>query len=75
MLSFTPFASCSPSSTRLLSRLHGVRKTNWTKGLSFSWSKDNADEEQEEEVFRLIENRDELFARLIGLEGKRWVKT
>jgi GRAM domain-containing protein 4 len=75
MLSFTPFMTSSPISTRVLSRLQGVKKTNWTKGLLFTWLTDDADKEQEEEVFRLIENRDELFARLIGLEGKRWVKT
>ncbi|KAF9044548.1 hypothetical protein BDZ89DRAFT_1059025 [Hymenopellis radicata] len=73
MFYFTSFLSTNPTCTILLNRLQGAKKTGLMKGLTLKWAAEEGGQ-QNEEVFRWVGNRDELFARLIGLEGKRWLK-
>jgi hypothetical protein len=58
-----------------LSAVKGVKKAGMLKGLNLRWTHP-ADEtqEQQEEKFHWVGSRDELFARLIGIEGRRWMK-
>ncbi|KAG7450530.1 uncharacterized protein BT62DRAFT_1001343 [Guyanagaster necrorhizus] len=71
MFLFTPLTTTKPKITVPLSRLRGVKKTGLIKGLSLKWSPEN-DEKEVEEIFRWVGGRDELFTRLVGLEGKHW---
>lgn len=65
--------SSNPTVTIILSRLQGVKKAGLMKGLTLKWRTD--DDRDKEEIFRWVANREEMFARLIGLEGKQWIKT
>jgi len=58
-----------------LSELRRVKKTGMFKGLCIQWSEgpDGAKVEREEK-FVWISGRDELFARLVGADGRRWIK-
>ncbi len=73
MFYFTSFMSNNPTFTLLLNRLQGAKKTGLMKGLTLRWAAEESGK-QNEEIFHWVGNRDELFARLIGLEGKRWLK-
>jgi len=58
-----------------LSAVKGVKKAGMLKGLLLRWTNPTDEsQEQKEEKFHLVGNRDELFARLVGIEGGRWVK-
>ena len=59
-----------------LQDLRGVKKTGLFKGLSVHWDETDQDgtRVENEEKFRWVGNRDELFARLVGGDGKRWMR-
>jgi GRAM domain-containing protein 4 len=61
--------------TIAFSDLRGVKKTGLLQGLSLRWAEtqDNRETEKEER-FIWVGDRDELFARLIGPNGQRWLK-
>jgi len=61
--------------TIAFSDLRGVKKTGLLQGLSLRWAEtqDNRGTEKEER-FIWVGDRDELFARLIGPNGQRWLK-
>jgi GRAM domain-containing protein 4 len=56
--------------------LRGVKKMGLLRGLSLRWrpSQDDANVMEKEEKFMWVGDRDELFARLIGQDGRRWLK-
>lgn len=58
-----------------LTAVKGVKKAGLLKGLNIRWN-DSIDglKEQKEDKFSWIGSRDELFARLVGSDGKRWMK-
>jgi len=58
------------------SDLRGVKKTGLLQGLSLRWAESTQDDNgtEKEERFIWVGNRDELFARLIGPNGRRWLK-
>jgi len=62
--------------TIAFSDLRGVKKTGLLKGLSLRWAEMQKDDEvyEKEEKFLWVGDRDELFARLIGPDGQRWLK-
>jgi GRAM domain-containing protein 4 len=62
--------------TIAVSDLRGVKKTGLLKGLSLRWAETQEDEgmREKEEKFIWVGERDELFARLIGPDGRRWLK-
>lgn len=57
-------------------QLRGVKKTGLLKGLSLRWADEQSDGNliEKEEKFMWVGDRDELFARLIGPDGRRWLK-
>lgn len=55
-----------------LNNLRGVKKSGMLKGLSLRWA--DAGGVEKEEKFMWVGGRDELFARLIGVDGRRWMK-
>ncbi|KIY71653.1 hypothetical protein CYLTODRAFT_418715 [Cylindrobasidium torrendii FP15055 ss-10] len=71
MLFFTPIMGSRPTISIPLSWLQGVRKNSLVKGLTLKLMSNEGKEY--DETFRFIPNRDELFTRLIGLEGKNWM--
>jgi hypothetical protein len=73
-LVFTPLLSTCASVTIPLAGLRGVKKTGMFKGLSMRFLSPDAGTEEKEERFRWVGGRDELFARLIGVDGQRWMK-
>jgi hypothetical protein len=62
--------------TIAFSDLRGVKKTGLLKGLSLRWAETQEQDkvEEKEEKFIWVGDRDELFARLIGPDGRRWLK-
>jgi len=71
---FTPLISQNAKLIIPLSAVKGVKKTGLLKGLYIRWSDPTDDSEQREEKFVWIRGRDELFARLVGTEGRKWIK-
>lgn len=57
-----------------LSAVKGVKKVGMLKGLHLRWANPVENEDPREEKFHWVGNRDELFARLVGIEGHRWMK-
>ncbi|KAF8846368.1 hypothetical protein BDN67DRAFT_39548 [Paxillus ammoniavirescens] len=56
-------------------RLRGVKKSGLVKGISMTWvPTDSVDGREREERFHWVGNRDELFARLLGPDGGRWMR-
>lgn len=51
-----------------------MKKTGIFKGLSVRWAEADRDGTEKEEKFMWVGDRDELFARLIGPDGRRWLK-
>jgi len=74
-LLFTPLMSQTAKLVVPLSAVKGIKKAGLLKGLHIRWSctSDEAKEEKEDK-FMWIGSRDELFARLVGSDGKRWMK-
>jgi len=67
--------SQTPKISLSLAAVKGVKKTGFLKGLSLRWSETlNETQELKEEKFMWIGGRDELFARLVGTDGRRWIK-
>ncbi|KJA29117.1 hypothetical protein HYPSUDRAFT_61151 [Hypholoma sublateritium FD-334 SS-4] len=74
-LLFTPLISQTPKVVIPLTAVKGVKKAGLLKGLNIRWD-DSIDglKEKKEDKFSWIGSRDELFARLVGSDGKRWMK-
>lgn len=71
---FTPLVSSTAKVTIPFGDLRGVKKTGLFKGLSLRWALNDGDAVEKEEKFMWVGDRDELFARLIGPDGRRWLK-
>lgn len=72
---FTPLMSQRAKISLSLAAVKGVKKTGFLKGLSLRWSETlDGIQELKEEKFLWIGERDELFARLVGTDGRRWIK-
>ena len=73
---FTPLMSSTAKVIIAFSDLRGVKKTGLLQGLSLRWAESTQDDNgtEKEERFIWVGNRDELFARLIGPNGRRWLK-
>lgn len=59
-----------------LADLRGARKTGLLKGLCIRWmmtDPQSGEKFEQEEKFKWVGGRDELFARLIGPDGRRWM--
>ncbi|KAJ4486111.1 hypothetical protein J3R30DRAFT_3444125 [Lentinula aciculospora] len=75
MLFFNPIASTKTKLAIPLTDIRGAKKTGLLKGLSVKWIDSSNDENKHrEEVFPWVGGRDEIFARLIGTDVKRWMK-
>lgn len=72
---FTPILPGVPKIPIELGSIRGVKKTGTLKGLSVRWEKvlGNGDKGEREEKFIWVGGRDELFARLVGWGGRKWV--
>ncbi|KAJ4499630.1 hypothetical protein C8R41DRAFT_915363 [Lentinula lateritia] len=73
MLFFNPIASTRTKVAIPLADIRAVKKTGLLKGLTVKWI-DATNDEHKEEVFPWVGGRDEIFARLIGIDVKRWMK-
>ncbi|KAJ3863072.1 hypothetical protein EV359DRAFT_43878 [Lentinula novae-zelandiae] len=73
MLFFNPIASTRTKVAIPLADIRAVKKTGLLKGLTVKWI-DATNDEHKEEVFPWVGGRDEIFARLIGTDVKRWMK-
>ncbi|KAF4623750.1 hypothetical protein D9613_001796 [Agrocybe pediades] len=74
-LLFTPLMSQTAKLIIPLSDVKGAKKTGLLKGLHIRWTSTIDDvKEQTEDKFVWIGSRDELFARLVGSDGKKWMK-
>ncbi|KAE9408089.1 hypothetical protein BT96DRAFT_21652 [Gymnopus androsaceus JB14] len=72
---FTPMTSTKPKLSIPFTDLRGVKKTGLLKGLTIKWmSLESGEGEIQQEVFLWVGGRDEIFARLIGTDVKRWMK-
>lgn len=76
-LFFTPLMSSTAKVVIALSDICAVKKVGPMKGLHVRWM-DSVNERharaEREEIFRWVGGRDELFARLVGWQGRRWVR-
>lgn len=58
-----------------LAAVKGVKKAGLLKGLNIRWNETvDGLKQQKEENFVWVGSRDELFARLVGSDSKRWMK-
>ncbi|PPQ80817.1 hypothetical protein CVT25_001942 [Psilocybe cyanescens] len=75
-LLFIPLMSQSPKLTIRLASIKGVKKSGLLKGLQIRWnaSTEEKTKEMKEDKFIWVGERDEVFARLVGSDGKRWMK-
>jgi len=74
-LYFTALASQQAKLVIPCKNLCGVKKTGLMKGLSITWIEGEKERGREiEEKFHWVGNRDELFARLLGPDGARWMR-
>ncbi|ESK86647.1 hypothetical protein Moror_9708 [Moniliophthora roreri MCA 2997] len=74
MFYFTPMMSPNPKVSFPMSYLVSVKKAGLLKGLTIKWC-DPRDGQEHEEVFKWVGGRDELFARLIGTDARKWMTT
>lgn len=87
MLLYTPVTSPRPKLEVALTSMRGVKKIGIgaVPGLSVKWERArevqgatsteaNAGTEIVEEKFQWVGGRDELFARLVGWGGRKWLK-
>jgi hypothetical protein len=57
-----------------LAAVKGVKKAGLLKGLNIRWQESvDGVKEQKEDKFAWVGSRDELFARLVGSDGRRWM--
>ncbi|KAH6917395.1 hypothetical protein BKA70DRAFT_1487177 [Coprinopsis sp. MPI-PUGE-AT-0042] len=69
----TPMFSGSSKEEIPVDDISGVKKIGLLKGLRISWQKTEEGHSKEEEFkFSWVANRDDLFARLVGLGKQRW---
>jgi hypothetical protein len=73
-LYFTLLSSSQPSFTIPLNEITSIKKRGVLRGMSVSWNRthEGGRVEEDEDVFRWIGGRDEVFARLLGADGRRW---
>ncbi|KIY52720.1 hypothetical protein FISHEDRAFT_34565 [Fistulina hepatica ATCC 64428] len=71
MFYFTPLMSSTAKIMFPLRDLRGVKKAGLLKGLLIRWKTERI---EKEEKFQWVGGRDELFARLLGPSGKKWIK-
>ncbi|KAL4267152.1 GRAM domain-containing protein 4 [Pleurotus pulmonarius] len=71
---FTPLLSAYATKTIPIESIRSVKKSGMLKGLAVSWVDTQEEDAPQEEKFRWVGGRDELFARLLGLASKeqRW---
>ena len=75
MLLFTPLTAARPSLAVELKNIVGVKRTSKvTKGLKIRWVDEESREEEHEEKFLWVGGQNELFARLVSWQGRRWLK-
>lgn len=65
--------SSNPKLSIPFTDLRGVKKTGLLKGITIKWLDSHTGEVQQE-VFLWVGGRDEIFARLIATDVKRWMK-
>ncbi|TFK57092.1 hypothetical protein OE88DRAFT_1650667 [Heliocybe sulcata] len=70
---FTSLLSSTAKVTIPLSSIRAVKKAGPTKGLHIRWYDEHTEAEQEDK-FAWVGGRDELFARLVGWQGRRWIR-
>lgn len=68
---FTPLLSNDAKITIALTAIKGVKKVGMLKGLQVMWNDISGDKEDN---FLWIGERDDLFARLVGFNGRRWIQ-
>ncbi|KAG1749977.1 uncharacterized protein EDB91DRAFT_1235401 [Suillus paluster] len=73
-LYFTALASQQAKLIIPREKLCGVKKTGLMKGLLITRVEDEGRGREIEEKFHWVGNRDELFARLLGPDGARWMR-
>ncbi|KAF8581365.1 hypothetical protein K439DRAFT_1414361 [Ramaria rubella] len=71
-LSFTQVLSSKPKVKIPLEQIRGVKKSGKLGGLTVKWGLTETNEQ--EEKFSWVGGRDEIFAKLVGLGGRRWVQ-
>lgn len=76
-LYFTPITSSKPELTIGLDNILGVKKSGVTRGLKIRWAEigPNGLQENQEERFLFVGERDDLFARLVGWNSTKWLRT
>ena len=70
-MSFTPLLRQDAKIIIALTAIKGVKKVGMLKGLQVRWNDASGDKEDR---FLWIGERDDLFARLVGSDGKRWIQ-
>jgi hypothetical protein len=70
-LAFTPVLSLTPKVDIRLDHIRGVKKAGKMGGLTLKWGE--TPDEEHVEKFRWVGGRDEVFAKLVGWGGRRWV--
>ena len=68
---FTPLLRQDANVIIPLTAVKGVKKVGMLKGLRVQWNDTSVDKENK---FLWIGERDDLFARLVGLDGRRWIQ-
>jgi hypothetical protein len=68
---FTPLLRHDAKIIIDLTAMKGVKKVGMLKGLKVRWNDESGDKEDK---FLWIGERDDLFARLVGLDGRQWVQ-
>jgi hypothetical protein len=79
LLTFTPFLSTTRVLVSVdLAQVRGVRKSGQLGGISIRHlhvaDADGSEDEEKTVKFQWVGRRDELFAKLVGWGGRRWVK-
>ncbi|KAK1229702.1 hypothetical protein PQX77_007264 [Marasmius sp. AFHP31] len=75
MFYFTPIMSPHPTLSFPINYLKGVKKSGMLKGVTLKWSDPDDGDKEREETFLWVGGRDELFARLIGANHQKWIRT
>ncbi|KAF8445929.1 hypothetical protein L210DRAFT_962985 [Boletus edulis BED1] len=74
ILFFTPLTAIHAKLVIPCDRLRSVRRSGLVKGITITWAPEGLiGREEREEKFHWVRNRDELFARLVGSDGRRWL--
>ena len=72
---FTMLHSSTPSLVIPIGECTGIKKKGMLKGLAITWKgqDEHGNVQEHEDIFRWIGGRDEVFARLLGSDGRRWL--